>query len=175
VLGHRNYGEFLAERIEKLLTDPDGVIPEPLGPGNLLGKFVRSNNTKTPAINVGQTPSDWAVSGLQVIIGMLPASAVSQHSSNPDGYGVVREIGNWPVTLRQFPTAQANPLIKSEQQEMLESTIERAHSRLLSWCQNIQMRTVADNTKATVYVEAVYLIPYEWTMRTPLGVAGPYV
>jgi hypothetical protein len=168
---HRNFGGELSVNLKELFTDPDNVIPEPYGPGNILGEFVLQNNTKKPAIYTGPVPSTWAISGLQVIIGLLPAQAKSYHIGNPDGYGMVQEEGLWPVMLRQHPTAAANLLLKSENEEFLDSTIELAHGRLFSWAKEIQMRTEADDNRGTGFIQAVYLIPYDYTYRKPLGIS----
>lgn len=172
---HKNYGQSLSEKLEKLLTDRDNVIPAPFGPGNLLGTFEKPNNKKIPAIYVGEIPSSWSTSGLQCIIGLLPTRSNSYHANNPDGYGTVGESGLWKFTLRQFPVAQSKPLVQSEQMEFLDSTIELAHARIMSWASDIQMQSQTDNSKATVYQEAIYLIPYDWRYKSLLGKAGPYV
>jgi hypothetical protein len=170
---HVNFGQGLAEKLERLLTDSDQVIPSPLGPGNLLGVFVKSTSQTIPAIYVGQIPSIWSTSGLQCIVDMLPATAQSYHQSNPDGYGRVIEKGMWRFTLRQFPVTQSVGGIYSESDEQLDSTIELAHARIMSWASEVQMRQINDNTKTTSYLELVYLVPYDWVYDLPLGIAGP--
>jgi hypothetical protein len=62
-----------------------------------------------------------------------------------------------------------------EQGEAFASTIELAHARIMSWGTGLKMRQVVDNNKTTNYVEAIYMVEYDWVYHTPLGIAGPYV
>ena len=165
----RNYGEFLREKVEYLLTDPENLIE--VFPGNLLGNFVRSDNTMTPAINVGAIPTDWAVSGLQCIIGRIPISSESLQRNNPDGYGRIDNFGIWEITLRQFPVSFANSSEKSETQEQPQITIDLAHDRLMAW-DDFKQRSETINNGTLTFTQSVYLLKYNWILN-PIGFAGP--
>jgi len=169
LINARSHSGLAGERIKKVLMDPDNVFTGN-NAGNLLGTYTKKNLKAIPAVSIGDPPSGWAVSGLEMIVHLLPIVGESEHRNAAKGVdGQVSIEGSWKVDLRQHYIDGDDEFDEIDQHKGV--TIDMAWDRIVSLTP-CQWEFMARGDISTSYSQLSFLIPVKLYGRT-IG-SAPY-
>lgn len=163
LINARSHSGLAGDRLKAVLMDSDGAFTGP-NAGNLLGTYTKKNGVVIPAVSVGDPPSGWAVSGLEMIVHLLPIVGESVHRGAAKGLdGHVAVSGSWRVDLRQHYKAGDDETDEIDQHAGV--TIDMAWDRIISYTP-CQFEFMAKGDLSTTYSQLSILIPLDLYGRT---------
>jgi hypothetical protein len=166
LISAKAHSSIILERVSAVLIDRQNKLG-----GNILGEYRKKNGVLIPAACTGDPPTGWAVSGLELIVGILPVAGESEHRNNPGGVdGQVTVTGLWQVDLRQHYLID-QPDSYDEQDQHNAIIIDSAWDRMICYAPS-RFEFAARGDVSSSYSQLSFLLPFSIT-GTTIG-SGPY-